>query len=278
MNLFYPKIYTFTIPCKNKYAMKTKKAIRIILNVLPIVLAVIFLKLVVHRFGMEFIPLNAIFSAVIGANVFLIGFLISGVLTDYKESEKIPGEISSTLLTIIDEITCVELKTGDKEFAKARFSAILDLAESIQKWLHKELKTFELMNRIDLLSNEFVLLEKHTLPNYVARLKQEQNNLRKLITRVHTIRETDFVFSGYFIAATTSFLLIAGLVFLQIEPFKESLFFVGLVTYFLIFLLKLIRDLDNPFGHYEKDSFEDVSLKPIDDAIIRIRSGKEKLD
>ena len=33
-----------------------------------------------------------------------MSFLISGVLTDYKESEKIPGEIASIILTFADEI------------------------------------------------------------------------------------------------------------------------------------------------------------------------------
>jgi predicted membrane chloride channel (bestrophin family) len=126
------------------------------------------------------------------------------------------------------------------------------------------------MLRVERLSDEYVLLEKHTQPNYISRLKQEQNNLRKLITRIHTIRETDFVFSGYFIAFTTTVLVILGMVFLKIEPFYESLFFVGLVTYLLLFLLKLIRDLDNPFGHYDTTSFEDVSIKPIEDTIERI--------
>src|SRR5512139_813773 len=84
--------------------MNLKRSMKLILTVLPYMAGVIALKLVVHRLSWEFIPLNAIFSALIGANVFLIGFLISGVLSDYKESEKLPGEISSIILTIVDEI------------------------------------------------------------------------------------------------------------------------------------------------------------------------------
>ncbi len=32
-----------------------------------------------------------------------------------------------------------------------------------------------------------------------------------------------------------------------------------------------IRDLDNPFGYYEKSSMEDVSLHPINKAIEKYR-------
>ena len=38
----------------------------------------------------------------------------------------------------------------------------------------------------------------------------------------------------------------------------------------MIYLLMLIRDLDNPFGYYERYSGEDVSLKPLEDAASRL--------
>jgi len=257
--------------------MKFKRSLTLILKVVPYVAAVIAVKLLVHRLNFEIIPLNAIFSALIGANVFLIGFLISGIMADYKESEKLPGEISSIVLTIVDEINFVGMKFDDKEFTRDRLMKVRDLIVTVRSWLHKETRTRDLMLLVEDLSSEYVLLEKHTQPNYVARLKQEQNALRKVITRIHTIRETDFIFSGYFIASTTTVLLIFGMVFLRIEPFYESLFFVGLVTYLLLFLLRLIKDLDNPFGHYDRESFEDVSLKPIHDAITRINEKIEDI-
>jgi len=37
----------------------------------------------------------------------------------------------------------------------------------------------------------------------------------------------------------------------------------------------LIQDLDNPLGYYEGGSVEDVSLKPLDDAIARLREIDE---
>lgn len=54
----------------------------------PFVFAVIAVKLVFHRFGMEYISLNTIFSGIIGATVFLL-FLIRDLdnpLGCYEES------------------------------------------------------------------------------------------------------------------------------------------------------------------------------------------------
>lgn len=71
--------------------MKIKNSLKLILYILPSIALVIALKLMVHYLEIKIIPLNALFSALIGANIFLLGFLISGVLSNYKENEKLPG-------------------------------------------------------------------------------------------------------------------------------------------------------------------------------------------
>jgi hypothetical protein len=113
-------------------------------------------------------------------------------------------------------------------------------------------------------------LEQWTQATLVARLKQEQSNLRRTLTRIHTIRETSFVSSGYLLADLVTILLCTGLILAKIEPFYESLFFAGIISYLMVYLLMLIRDLDNPFGYYERDSAADVSLKPLEDAARRL--------
>jgi hypothetical protein len=159
---------------KNK---NRKRSMKLILYVLPCVAGVIALKLVVHRLSWGIIPLNAIFSALIGANVFLIGFLISGVLSDYKESEKLPGETAAIALAMADEIHFIHRKSGDPQFAQDRLAAIRELVVTVRTWLYKEVKTRESMLLVENLSSEFVHLERHTQPNHIARLKPEQNTL-----------------------------------------------------------------------------------------------------
>ncbi len=241
----------------------------ILLKVAPFVVVVLVAKLAVHRLSLEFIPLNAVFSGIIGATVFLLGFLLSGVMADYKESEKIPGELAATLLTMADEMESAWRAKRDP-VAREGLADIHQTAESVHGWIFKKVRTRDLMERIAMLNDSFRGLEPLLPANYVARLKQEQHNLRKLVIRVHTIRETDFVSSAYLIGTSTSILLLTGLVLSEVEPFYESLFFVGVIAYLLIFLLILIRDLDNPFGHYDRGSYEDISLKPLEDAVAEI--------
>jgi predicted membrane chloride channel (bestrophin family) len=113
-------------------------------------------------------------------------------------------------------------------------------------------------------------MEQWTQATLVARLKQEQSNLRRTLIRIHTIRETSFVSAGYLLADIITVLLCIGLILAKIEPFYESLFFVSVISYLMIFLLMLIRDLDNPFGYYERYSDTDVSLRPLEDTVGRL--------
>ena len=70
---------------------------------MPLAILIAVLKLLSHKFGFEVMELNALFTSLVAGTIFLIGFLISGVLSDYKESEKIPSELAAALKTILDD-------------------------------------------------------------------------------------------------------------------------------------------------------------------------------
>ena len=73
------------------------KSSRLFLRAAIIVGVIITLKLLAHYAGWESISLNPLFSGIVTANVFLMSFLLSGVLSDYKESERLPGELATSL-------------------------------------------------------------------------------------------------------------------------------------------------------------------------------------
>ncbi len=58
----------------------------LLLNAAVSVAVVVALKLAAHWLGWEIISLNPLFSGIVAANVFLMGFLLSGVLTDQQEA------------------------------------------------------------------------------------------------------------------------------------------------------------------------------------------------
>jgi predicted membrane chloride channel (bestrophin family) len=236
-----------------------------------VVAVVIALKLLAHTQGWEVLSLNPLFSGIIAANVFLMGFLLSGVLSDYKESERLPGELACSLEAIADEARILH-RTQQAPAARQCGAHLVGLALSIKEWFHRRERTREVMAKVEGLNDFFAAFESLTQANFIVRLKQEQGNIRRILVRIHTIRETSFISSGYLVAQTMTLFLTCGLVLSKIDPFYESLFFVGVITFLMVFLNLLIRDLDNPFGYYEGASAEDVSLKPLDDVIAHLKS------
>jgi hypothetical protein len=99
-----------------------------------------------------------------------------------------------------------------------------------------------------------------------------------MINRIHTIRETSFLGTGYAIAEIITSVLVFGLIFVKMSPFYESIFFISFVSFILIYMIYFIKDLDNPFGFNEEDNLvEEVSLKPILDSQKRIEAYCKEL-
>lgn len=249
--------------------MTIKNRHRLLLRVSAVVSMVVCAKLVVHFLGWEALSINPLFSGIVAANVFLMGFLLSGVLSDFKESERLPGELSACLENLAQEVSGIRFARPEAKVGPCLI-LLSQLSQDILSWFHKKHRTSELMEHLNDLTPQFATMEQWSQATLVARLKQEQSNLRRTLIRIHTIRETSFVSSGYLLADLITILLCIGLVLVKIEPFYESLFFVSVISYLMIFLLMLIRDLDNPFGYYERTSSEDVSLKPLEDTVGRL--------
>jgi hypothetical protein len=245
---------------------------RLAIKTLPYILAIVIFKYLAHSYNLEFLSLNALFTALISSNIFLIGFLISGTLSDFKESERLPADLASSLQAIADEAYITKINKNS-EASLELLKNLISLNESILKWFYKKEKTQEVYNKIFLLNHNFLALESETQANFIVRMKTEQNNIRKVIKRIHTIRETSFLGTGYAIAELITFMLVIGLIFVNLNPFYESMFFVSFVSFIMIYMIYFIRDLDNPFSYYDEYSLvEEVPLKPLIDSLERIKA------
>jgi hypothetical protein len=242
-----------------------KRKWAVALQILPLLGGVVILKLVLHYLGWEVLSLNPLFTSIVAATIFLLGFLITGVLTDYKESEKIPGDMASSLAAISDEAICVQ-KAKKCNQAKELLGHIYGLTGNIISWFHKKERTTFLLQKISNMNEHFVNLEPYTQATFLSRLKQEQSNLRRAVIRSHAIRETRFFLPAYAIAEALAFFLIIGMLILKLEPYWESIFFVVLVSFVVLYMIFLIKDLDNPFDYAgDHEESNEVSLKPLHD-------------
>lgn len=234
---------------------------KILLQVIPIIAFILLIKTLFHHYELEMMELNALFTSLVGATIFLIGFLISGVLSDYKESEKIPGEITTSLKNILDDSLTLKHHYSDETF-KQFISFQKKLVNNIKSWLYKEIETSELLTQFDVLNSIIIQLDKEGVQaNFLIRIKNEISTVRKNLLRIEAIRETNFISSAYAIVESMAFVISAGLIFIKIEPFFAALFFTVLVTFLIIYMIILIKDLDDPFDYQANgESGTEISL------------------
>jgi hypothetical protein len=245
----------------------------LLIKILPLLVLVMALKLGAHVFNLEVLSLSALFTSIIAATTFLIGFLITGVISDYKESEKIPGDLAASLEALHDEAQIIYMNKKSKE-AKDYIEYHRSFLSSVEKWFYRKERTKALLDKVAGMNEHFAKLESQTQATFINRMKLEQNNVRKIIIRVDNIRDLSFVASAYAVVEALVFFLILGLLLLKQEPFYESMFLSGVVSFMVLYMLFLIKDLDNPFNYSEyREAGTEVSLKPIRDLQERLYPG-----
>ncbi len=222
---------------------------KLMLGTLPyvgLVLAVVLMRdYLFHLPGLfDFSDVSPLLSAV----SLIIGFMLAGVLSDFKESEKIPGEIATLLETIEDtvEVVIALNKQADVSDFRPKYQA---LATTVEKWFLRRADVAECYTVLDDFRTVSQTMHAAAGVNYTIRCLGETHNLRRLITRADVISQTSFLQSGYalldLLAGTTIMLLLLAN---YKSPIAEYML-IGLFSLIYIYLVRLIRDIDDPFEY-----------------------------
>jgi hypothetical protein len=200
--------------------------------------------------GLDWQPLefSPLLTGVIGAEVFIIGFLLSGTTSDFKEAEHLPAEIAASLETMADEcliasadLSMPEARTGLEQLAR--------IAAAIRRWLAADHGFDDVLTEIRALNGTIRAIEPKTQAGAATRLKGEQATTRLKVLRIDTLRRTSFVSSGYLIGEVIGLLLVVVLLLTDVGASAPTLVVVGIIAFLLFYLFVLIRDLDNPFKY-----------------------------
>jgi predicted membrane chloride channel (bestrophin family) len=244
-------------------------------SVVQLVVIVCIIKAAAHYFGLEKFEVNQLFSAMVASTVFLMGFLLSGVLTDFKESEKIPGEIATSLESLYREIVAIRVYNPQSETAKY-LEKLVGFGDCIVDWFYDRAPESTLYGNYaetHLMIAEASAQIKGDASTLRGRLMADMALILQRVNRVQVIRDTDFVPLVYWMAYIAAALLVAGLVLAKSENLSASIFFLAVISFLVILLLRLIDDIDNPFGFSDQDSAEDVSIQILIKTIERLRNS-----
>ena len=180
--------------------------------------------------------------------------------------KKFQANFQHPLKTLFDD-TYTIYKSKNSETALQFIEFQKSFINSLMDWFYKKERTKSILKKISMMNDFFIEFDKEGVQaNYIIKMKNEQNSIRKMILRIDTIRDTEFVGSAYAIVEAMGFLIALGLIIIKIEPFYASLFFTLLVTFLISYMFLLIKDLDNPFDYsVNGESGTEISLKPIHD-------------
>jgi hypothetical protein len=209
----------------------------------------------------------------------IIGFMLAGVLADFKEGEKIPGEIATSLETIgntVDVVIAINKESNVSDF-EPKFH---HLVTTIDDWFFRQVGVGKCYTAL----NEFmdVVTRMHAAAgvSYTIFCLGEVHNLRRLITRADVIERTSFVQVGYalldLLVASTLVLLLAA----NYNTVLAEYFLITLLPLIYIYLDRLIRDLDRPFMYRHRKSLPgsaDVNPYPLQEYRQRLKKAGKNI-
>lgn len=243
---------------------------RIFIITVIVTAVIIAAKYLLHLFGLELIVLGSLHGSVISGVIFVIGFILSATISDYKEAERIPAEIASTIEDMNEDVISIhqnypkfDLAGYQKQLKKVAKSLAGDLRSSKSDAAKTELYA---------LGSLHAAMEKSGVPaNFIVKLKQQQASLTRHLFRVNYIQKITFIPSSIILAWSIVIISITLLVFTEVEPFVGGMVIIGAISFIMVYVLQLITVIKTPY-HDEGKTKDDVSLFLIDRTIDHLES------
>jgi hypothetical protein len=252
---------------------------------LPVAIALTALKLVLDELlGFKgFLEFNSDLNVIFTALVFIMGFILAGTIVDFKEAERLPGEIACQLEIMEDwfvEASVMAARTKDYPVdapaQRELLAAVRDSTRETLDWFKSASKRSEdIFPAVKRLDEQIKRMERAGLDRITVRMLGDVNQLRRAVTRAYIIARTEFMSSAY---ALFEFFLAFIFLLLLACSFRSPTVAVVVTSFLSLtywYLYRLIRDIDNPFdfgqGHTE------VSLQPLERYLVRIEKRLESL-
>jgi hypothetical protein len=231
----------------------------ILLKALVIVIVLLVVKTVIFMYGYDTVPINPVLGAFITGAIFTIAVIFTGTFTDFKESEKIAGEMAAALKALYNDSIVIPL---------ADVAPLVTMREHIRGLLNTINAAFmennfnprAINHAMDKVTDDIRVLGKlNVAPPTLAKLRVELGILDRLVNRVDVITRTDFIPAAYAVAEIATTAVILLMLFVENEHFLEGALIFVFLSLMLIALVMLIKDMDNPF-EFQQGTSADVDI------------------
>lgn len=231
------------------------------------------IKFVFHELDWEIIEQSSLHNSVVSSVIFVIGFLLSATIADYKESERIPSDFAAQIEDMYDDASAIHKSypVFDLEgFRKQLRKVAIGFNKDVRK------RSYDAHQDIRGLAPYLSDMEAGKVPpNFIVKLKQQQTLLLRHRHRVNYIQKIKFIPSATILARSIVSLVIVLLMVTNVDPFLGGVTIVGLISFIMIYMLVLINVISTPF-HVAGKTRDDVSLFLVNDAARYLDGEKAK--
>jgi hypothetical protein len=235
---------------------------KILLRVLPLTLLFGLAKLGMHRLGWEFWTFDSMTGALFAAVSFVITFLLSGTLSDYKDSADMTMQLVNAFESI-EDTNALMAKVYPEYDSKPLTKELATILGKILDWLKEGGPLQEVEDSLEQINSQFVGLQQTAGFAVVNRVQTELAKVRIMIVRIQSIKSTEFLGAAYVLLGVFLVGAIIALLLVDSNLFSKDLVVSCFLFTLFCYLLLLILDLDNPF-QYDQSSCIDVDLSPLE--------------
>lgn len=229
------------------------------LQTLGLVTILVIIRAVLWKLGIQGIEPSTLASSIVGGGVFVMGLVVAGTLSDYRDAERAPTELAAGMYVILREAESYHRLWGSPNLKTLR-QRLVAIVDALRRDIDAG-NTRDCQAAIEELSESFLEMEGTDVPaNYIVRLRAEQAGLRKTVLRVYHIQREEFLPSAYVMIFSFVVMIITLLMFTKIEGQIESLVTLGFLSFFFVYLLRLLSVIDKPFKVGAQRGDDDVSL------------------
>lgn len=232
---------------------------RVAAETLVIVVVLVAIREVLWQLGVTGMSTTPLASSIIGGGVFVMGLVVAGTLSDYRDAERAPTDIAAGLYAIMREAEAMNRVWGKPDLVALRdrlIGVVTTLRSDISAGNERECQA-----AVEQISESLHELEDSDVPaNYIVRLRAEQAALRKATLRLYHIQREEFLPSARAMITSLVFIILVMLMFTDMGGHAESLVTLAFLSFFFVYLLRILNVIDKPFKVGKERTDDDVSL------------------
>jgi hypothetical protein len=247
---------------------------RVAIDTAIIVGAIVGARAVLVAAGVDGMTLSPLTSSIVAGGVFVMGLVVAGTLSDYKDADRAPADMATELYGILRDCESMDAAWNKPDMALLR-QRLIAVVTALRADIDAG-NTRECQQAVEDLSASFLELEDTDVPaNYIVRLRQEQSGLRKAVLRDYHIQREEFLPSAYAMIVSLVVIILAVVLFPDFEGTAQSLVTVGFLSFFFVYLLRLLRVIDKPFKVGRERTDDDVSLFLLTEFVVHAHAADE---